>query len=149
MLRTARELRGDNHWALCAAADLDDVEAGLLHAAMIDTDEHGARRITELRHDDASVARAGPGRRAKGLSTRPASPTPGGDHDLERRTDELTAPALASGRRTSDARFVKRSSRIIDTARPDRRCHRRAALDAAEPGTGTHWQPSKSDESAH
>lgn len=38
-----RELRGDNHWVLCAAKHLDDVEVGLLHSVMIDLDTLVAR----------------------------------------------------------------------------------------------------------
>ena len=34
---------GDNHWVLCAAKHLDDVEVGLLHSVMIDLDTLVAR----------------------------------------------------------------------------------------------------------
>ena len=37
-----RELRGDNHWALCASEDLDAVEVGLLHSVMVDAAEYGS-----------------------------------------------------------------------------------------------------------
>ncbi len=97
-----RELRGDNHWALCAVEDLDDVEVGLLHSAMIDVEEYGDEEwIARSRgNDDPSIA-AGWGRLVdKGL----AEAEPSGGHrlndagrrfrvDLEHRTDALTAPA--------------------------------------------------------
>ena len=55
-----RELRGDNHWALLASEGIDDVEAGLLHSAMVDVDEYGGEEwIARSRGgDDQSVAAA-------------------------------------------------------------------------------------------
>lgn len=35
-----REWRGDTHWALCVAADLDGAEVGLLHNAMVNYDDN-------------------------------------------------------------------------------------------------------------
>jgi hypothetical protein len=98
-----RELRGDNHWALCEAADLDDVEVGLLHSAMVDLEEYGDEEwIARSRGNDDAAVDAGWARlAAKGL----AEPNPGGDGhrisetgrrfraDLEARTDALTEPA--------------------------------------------------------
>lgn len=55
-----RELRGDNHWALCAAADLDPVEVGLLHSVMVDLDEYGSEeRIARSRGNDADAIAGG------------------------------------------------------------------------------------------
>jgi hypothetical protein len=92
-----RELRGDNHWALCAAADLDDVEVGLLHSAMVDTDEYGGEEwIARSRGaDDDAIARGWSRLEAKGIADGTALNDRARSFrlDLERRTDELTAPA--------------------------------------------------------
>ncbi len=92
-----RELRGDNHWALCAAEDLDDVEAGLLHSVMVDIDEYGSEEwIARSRgSDDDAISRGWTRLEAKGFATDCAVNDEGRRFrlDLERRTDELTAPA--------------------------------------------------------
>ncbi|MEM7272180.1 MAG: hypothetical protein AAF547_03780 [Actinomycetota bacterium] len=92
-----RELRGDNHWALCAAADLDDVEVGLLHSAMVDVEEYGGEEwIARSRGaDDTAVAAAWARLEAKGFANGHELSDDGRRFrlDLERRTDELTAPA--------------------------------------------------------
>ncbi len=92
-----RELRGDNHWALCASHDLDDVEVGLLHSAMIDLDEYGSEEwIARSRGNDDDAVAAGWARlEAKGLATDRALNDEGRRfrHDLETRTDTLTATA--------------------------------------------------------
>ena len=92
-----RELRGDNHWALCAAADLDDAEVGLLHAAMVDVDEYeGEEWIARSRGtDDEAIERGWARLEAKGFASGSALTDAGREyrHDLERRTDHLTAPA--------------------------------------------------------
>ncbi|MGH1491460.1 MAG: SCO6745 family protein [Acidimicrobiales bacterium] len=92
-----RELRGDNHWALCAAADLDDVEVGLLHSALIDVEEYGSEEwIARSRGgDDEAVDRGWWRLEAKGLAANRSINAEGHRfrHHLERRTDELTAPA--------------------------------------------------------
>ncbi len=92
-----RELRGDNHWVLCAAADLDDVEVGLLHSVMVDTEEYGGEEwIARSRGgDDEAIARGWARLEAKGLATASAINDAGREFrvDLERRTNELTAPA--------------------------------------------------------
>ncbi|MEL6986098.1 MAG: hypothetical protein AAFO29_26955, partial [Actinomycetota bacterium] len=55
-----RELRGDNHWALCASEDLDDVEVGLLHSAMVDVEEYGGEEwIARSRGSDDAAVDAG------------------------------------------------------------------------------------------
>ena len=95
-----RELRGDNHWALCAAADLDDVEVGLLHSALVDVEEYGSQEwIARSRgNSDDDIDRGWARLEAKGLATNSAINDDGHRfrHELERRTDELTAPAWRS-----------------------------------------------------
>lgn len=62
-----REWRGDTHWALCAAADLDDAEVGLLHNVMVDYDD--AEWIARSRGaDDAAIERGWARLEAKGLA---------------------------------------------------------------------------------
>ena len=91
-----RELRGDNHWALLAAAGIDDVEAGLLHSAMVDPADYGDEEwIARSRGgDDQSVAAAWSRLEARGLAVDGRLSDAGRALrlDLERRTDELTAP---------------------------------------------------------
>ncbi len=92
-----RELRGDNHWALCAAADLDAVEVGLLHSAMVDIEEYGDEEwIARSRgNGDDAVDRGWARLAAKGLADGSALNDAGRSFrlDLEQRTNELTAPA--------------------------------------------------------
>ncbi len=92
-----RELRGDNHWALCASHDLDDVEVGLLHSAMVDLDEYGDEEwIARSRGNDDSAIAAGWARlEAKGFATNAALNDAGRAFrlDLEARTDALSTPA--------------------------------------------------------
>lgn len=101
-----RELRGDNHWALCAAADLDAVEVGLLHSAMVDVDEYGDEEwIARSRgNDDDAIANGWARLNAKGFADGTALNEAGREFrlDLERRTDDLTAPAWqAAGEATT------------------------------------------------
>ena len=92
-----RELRGDNHWALCASEELDDVEVGLLHSAMVDTNEYGGEEwIARSRGaDDEAVARGWRRLGAKGLATDGALNQTARQFrlELEDRTDRLTEPA--------------------------------------------------------
>jgi hypothetical protein len=92
-----RELRGDNHWALCASADLDDVEVGLLHSVMVDIEEYGSEEwIARSRgNGDEEIAAAWARLEAKGLASGCAVNDEGRRFrlDLEARTDALTAPA--------------------------------------------------------
>lgn len=92
-----RELRGDNHWALCASEDLDDVEVGLLHSVMVDIEEYGSEEwIARSRgNDDEAIARGWARLGSKGLATGEAVNGEGRRfrRELERRTDLLTAPA--------------------------------------------------------
>lgn len=90
----SRELRGDNHWALCATEDLDDVEVGLLHSAMIDVEEYGGEEwIARSRGNDDDAILAGWSRlEAKGFASGGALNDEGRRFrlDLEARTDALT-----------------------------------------------------------
>ena len=92
-----RELRGDNHWALCASEDLDDVEVGLLHSALVDLDDYGSEEwIARSRGNDDHAVAAGWARlEAKGFAGAGRLTDEGRRfrHELERRTDALTAPA--------------------------------------------------------
>ncbi len=95
-----RELRGDNHWALCASEDLDDVEVGLIHSAMVDIEEYGSEEwIARSRgNDDEAIAAAWKRLEAKGFASNGAISDAGRRFrlDLETRTDALTAPAWAA-----------------------------------------------------
>ena len=92
-----RELRGDNHWALCASEDLDDVEVGLLHSVMVDIEEYGSEEwIARSRgNGDDAIAAAWARLEAKGFAAGGAVSDEGRRFrlDLEARTDALTAPA--------------------------------------------------------
>lgn len=92
-----RELRGDNHWALCASEDLDHVEVGLLHSAMVDIDEYGDEEwIARSRGNNDDAIAAGWARlEAKGLASTGRLTDDGRRFrlDLETRTGALTAPA--------------------------------------------------------
>ncbi len=92
-----RELRGDNHWILCASEGLDDVEVGLLHSAMVDVEEYGGEEwIARSRGaDDAAIAAGWTRLQARGLATAGALNDEGRRFrlELEARTDALTAPA--------------------------------------------------------
>ncbi|MEM8924213.1 MAG: hypothetical protein AAGD35_11995 [Actinomycetota bacterium] len=103
-----RELRGDNHWALSAAADLDDVEVGLLHSAMVDPDHYGGEEwIARSRGaDDDAVGRGWARLQAKGLAADRVLTDEGirFRRDLEAQTDALTAPAWqAAGEKATRA----------------------------------------------
>jgi hypothetical protein len=129
-----RELRGDNHWALCAAADLDAVEVGLLHAAMVDVEEYGSEEwIARSRgNDDDAIARGWARLEAKGLATDSALNDTGREFrlDLERRTDELTAPAWQAVGEASTVAFC-------DAVEP----HHRTFVERIDATAGPRWMP--------
>ena len=129
-----RELRGDNHWALCAAADLDDVEVGLLHSVMVDPDEYGSEEwIARSRgNDDAAIGRGWERLAGKGLATGSAVNDAGRRFrlGLERRTDELTAPAWqAAGEAATRA--------LCDAVEP----HHDAFVGRIDATAGPRWMP--------
>ena len=129
-----RELRGDNHWALCAAADLDDVEVGLLHSVMVDVDEYGGEEwIARSRgNDDEAISRGWARLEAKGLAAGRAVNDAGRQFrlQLEERTNELTAPAWeAVGESATVA--------LCDAVEP----HHDALLAQIDATAGPRWMP--------
>lgn len=129
-----RELRGDNHWALCASEDLDAVEVGLLHSVMVDIDEYGDEEwIARSRgNDDGAISRGWARLEAKGLATGSAINDAGRRFrlDLERRTNELTAPAWQAVGETATLAFC-------DAVEP----HHRTFLDRIDATAGPRWMP--------
>lgn len=129
-----REFRGDNHWALLAAEGIDDVQAGLLHSAMIDVDEYGGEEwIARSRGgDDDAVTRAWAGLEARGLAAG-ARLTDDGRAlrlDLERRTDDLTASVWRDVGETATRRF-------LDIVEP----HHAAFVARIDATAGPRWMP--------
>ena len=129
-----RELRGDNHWALCTAADLDAVEVGLLHSAMVDLDEYGDEEwIARSRgNDDAAIARGWARLEAKGFATGGSLNDAGRAfrHDLERRTGDLTEPAWREAGETATRAFCE----AIEPHQP-------AFLERINATAGPRWMP--------
>lgn len=129
-----RELRGDNHWALCAAEDLDDVEVGLLHAAMIDLEEYGSEEwIARSRgNDDEQIASGWRRLETKGFATDRALNATGRAFrlELERRTDALTMPAWQAAGEAA-------ATRLCELVEP----HHRAFVDRIDTTAGPRWMP--------
>lgn len=87
-----REWRGDTHWALVAAADLDGAEVGLIHNMMVDYDE--AEWIARSRGaTDAEIAVGWARLEQKGFAHDRAFTDAARDfrNELERHTDEICA----------------------------------------------------------
>jgi hypothetical protein len=129
-----RELRGDNHWALLASEGIDDVEAGLLHSAMVDVDEYGGEEwIARSRGgDDQSVAAAWSRLEARGLAVDGLLSDAGRALrlDLERRTDELTAPVWQAIGETATVK-------LLDLVEP----HQDAFVQRIDETAGPRWMP--------
>ncbi|MCB0991965.1 MAG: hypothetical protein KDB16_13370 [Acidimicrobiales bacterium] len=129
-----RELRGDNHWALCASEDLDDVEVGLLHSAMVDIDEYGSEEwIARSRGgDDEAIASGWARLENKGLASGGSLNDAGRRFrlDLERRTDALTAPAWREVGETATKAFCE----LIEP-------HHDAFLARINATAGPRWMP--------
>ena len=129
-----RELRGDNHWALCASEDLDDVEVGLLHSAMIELDEYGSEEwIARSRgNDDAAIAAGWERLEAKGLASSAALNDEGRRFrlDLEARTDALTEPAWRAVGEPETRRFCE----LIEA-------HHDAFVARIDATAGPRWMP--------
>lgn len=110
-LNCIREYRGDNHWALCASAGLNDVEVGLLHSVLVDPVEYGGEEwIARSRGaDDAAIADGWERLTAKGLADGSTVNAEGRRfrHELERRTDELTSPIWQEVGLTTTERFCE------------------------------------------
>jgi len=85
-----REWRGDTHWALCVAADLNSAEVGLLHNVMVEGYE--AEWIARSRgSDDAAIEEGWARLEAKGFTADRRFTDEGRRFrvDLEDRTDEI------------------------------------------------------------
>lgn len=129
-----RELRGDNHWALCASADLDAVEVGLLHSVMVDLEEYGDEEwIARSRgNDDAAIAAGWARLQAKGFASAGSVNDDGRAFrlDLEDRTDRLTEPAW----RVVGASATRTFCEAIEA-------HRAAFLARIDATAGPRWMP--------
>lgn len=129
-----RELRGDNHWALCASEDLDDVEVGLLHSALVDLDEYGSEEwIARSRgNDDAAVLAGWRRLEDKGLATDGALNDEGRRFrlDLETRTDTLSAPAWQAVGQETTRRFCE----LVEP-------HHGAFVSRIDATAGQRWMP--------
>lgn len=129
-----RELRGDNHWALCASEDLDEVEVGLLHSAMVDPDEYGSEEwIARSRgNDDERIAHGWSRLEAKGFAADGALTDVGRDFrwELERRTDQLTAPAWQAAGEEATVAFC-------EAVEP----HHEAIVARIDATAGPRWMP--------
>jgi len=129
-----RELRGDNHWALLAAAGIDDVEAGLLHSAMVDPADYGDEEwIARSRGgDDEAVTRAWAGLEARRWAAdgRLTDTGRAARLDLERRTDESTAPVWRLIGATATGRFIE----LVEP-------HHRAFVRRIDETAGPRWMP--------
>jgi hypothetical protein len=129
-----RELRGDNHWALLASEGIDDVEAGLLHSAMVDVDEYGGVEwIARSRGgDDQSVAAAWSRLEARGLAVDGRLSDAGRSLrlDVEQRTDELTAPVWQAIGETATVK-------LLDLVEP----HQEAFVQRIDETAGPRWMP--------
>ena len=129
-----RELRGDNHWVLCASEDLDDVEVGLLHSSMIDVEEYGSEEwIARSRGaDDDAIAAAWGRLERKGFASGGALSEAGHQFrfELEARTDALTAPVWAE----VGARATKRFCELVEP-------HHAAFVARIDATAGPRWMP--------
>lgn len=129
-----RELRGDNHWALCASEELDDVEVGLLHSAMVDPDEYGSEEWIARSRGNADERIAHGWRRleAKGFAADGALTDVGKEFrwELERRTDQLTAPAWQAAGEEATVAFC-------EAVEP----HHQAIVARIDATAGPRWMP--------
>lgn len=136
-----RELRGDNHWALCASEDLDAVEVGLLHSVMVDADEYGSEEwIARSRgNGDEEIAAGWARLEAKGFASSGAVNDEGRRFRLvlEARTDALTAPAWHAVGEDATRRFCELIEPHHDTFV--------ARIDAT---AGLRWMPAMRPKSA-
>ena len=129
-----RELRGDNHWAILASEGIDDVQAGLLHSAMIDVDEYGDEEwIARSRGgDDSGVEAAWAALEARGFASEGRLTDAGRAFrlEIERRTDEVTAPVWQAIGESATARF-------LDLVEP----HHDAFVARIDATAGPRWMP--------
>jgi len=129
-----RELRGDNHWALCASENLDDVEVGLLHSVMVDLDEYGDEEwIARSRgNGDAAIMSGWARLEAKGLASNGTINETGRMFrmELEDRTNALTAPAWQAVGEEETVRFCE----LVEP-------YHEAFLDRINTTAGPRWMP--------
>lgn len=91
-LNCFREWRGDTHWALIAAADLNAAEVGLLHNVMVDYDEaEWIARSRGMTDDDIAEGWARLERKGLAVDRVFTDEARALRHDIERRTDEICA----------------------------------------------------------
>ncbi|MGA0035721.1 MAG: SCO6745 family protein, partial [Ilumatobacteraceae bacterium] len=106
-----RELRGDVHWSICAAHDLNAVEVGLLHSTMVDSDEYGGEEwIARSRGwDDDAIGHGWERLASKGWAADQRLTDEGraARHGIEQQTDELTSPAWMAVGEDSTRRFCE------------------------------------------
>lgn len=137
-----RELRGDNHWALCASEDLDDVEVGLLHSAIVDLDEYGSEEwIARSRgNDDERIAAGWQRLEAKGFASDGALNEAGREFrlELERRTDALTMPAWQAVGAPDTIRFCE----LVEP-------HHDAFVARIDATAGPRWMPAVRSKPVH
>lgn len=129
-----REFRGDNHWAILASEGIDDIQAGLLHSAMIDVDEYGDEEwIARSRGgEDACVERAWDALEARGLASGRRLTDAGRSFrlEIERRTDELTSQVWEEIGEPTSVRF-------LDLVEP----HHDAFVARIDATAGPRWMP--------
>ena len=129
-----RELRGDNHWAILASEGIDDVQAGLLHSAMIDVDEYGDEEwIARSRGaDDTAVERAWAALAARGFASDRHLTDAGRTfrREVERRTDDVTATVW---REVGEAATLQ----FLDLVEP----HHDAFVARIDATAGPRWMP--------
>ena len=129
-----RELRGDVHWAICAAHDLNAVEVGLLHSAMVDCDEYGGEEwIARSRGwDDDAIAHGWERLASKGWALQQQITDDGraARYAIEQQTDELTSPAWMAVGDDSTRRFCE----AIEV-------HESAILQRVNDTAGQRWMP--------
>ncbi|HIG24520.1 MAG TPA: hypothetical protein EYG34_06880 [Acidimicrobiia bacterium] len=126
-----REWRGDTHWALCAAADLDAAEVGLLNNAMVEG--YDAEWIARSRGaDDHAIDQGWRRLAAKGFAAN-RSLTDAGQRfrqELEDHTDQLCGQMWQL---LSESLTVE----LCELAEP----HHQAFLDRIDATAGPLWMP--------
>ncbi len=129
-----RELRGDVHWAICATHDLNAVEVGLLHSAMVDREEYGGEEwIARSRGwDDDAIAHGWERLTNKGWALDRQLNDTGREvrHAIEHQTDELTSSAWKAVGEGSTRRFCE----AIEA-------HESAILQRVNDTAGQRWMP--------
>ncbi len=129
-----RELRGDVHWAICATHDLNAVEVGLLHSAMVDREEYGGEEwIARSRGwDDDAIAHGWERLTSKGWALDRQLNDTGREvrHAIEHQTDELTSSAWKAVGEGSTRRFCE----AIEA-------HESAILQRVNDTAGQRWMP--------